>query len=670
MENKEEILNKAKQLHQLGKIKEAQELYLELIRDNNNDIKLNFLIGTSFLQLKNYQRAKNYLNNSIKIDPNIPHIYNSRGIVHSKTKEFENAINDFDKAISLKKDFLEAHLNKGIVLKNINKFKEGIKCFDECLKIEPENPKVYFNLGNLLAESKKYQKASNAYDQAILLNSKYAEAYDARGDLMIELSKIDLDDSKYELSIKDFHQAYKLNENLDYVYGKIVHTKMLLSDWSDFDIQLSIIKDGLKNNKKIIIPFPLLSLMDDPQKHKNNSILFAKTYVPTLSNDFKKKVTTDDKIKIGYFSADLNAHAVSYLICKMLKLHDKKKFKIYCYAFGFKEKDKLHLDIEQYVDVYRDVRNINDHDATLLARKDKIDIAIDLQGYTNKHRSQIFANRAAPIQINYLGYPGTMGANFIDYIIADKNLIPEDNQKFYSEKLIYMPHHYQVQNDELKAADTAPSKTELGLPENHFIFCAINNTYKILPEVLDTWMKLLNKVEQSVLWLLETNEIAKNNLLKEVKARKIASDRIIFMKKASHNIYLSQIKHADLFLDTFVYNAGATASNALWMGVPIVTKEGKSYTSRMASSLLYSIGLPELITTSNEEYMKLAIELATNKNKLNFIKLKLKENRLQKPLFNTEMFTRNFEEGLKKIYINYFEGKKPRNISIEENLIN
>ena len=665
MENKEEILNKAKQLHQKGQIKEAQKLYLELIRDNNNDVKLNFLIGTSFLQLKNYQQAISYLNNSIKIDPNIPHIYNSRGIVHSKTKEFQNAINDFNKAILLKKDFLEAYLNKGIVLKNIKKFEESFKCFNECLKIDSQNPKVYFNLGNLFTEFGKYQEAKNAYDKAIFFNNKFAEAYDGRGDVMRELSKINQDDKYFELSIKDSEEAYRINENLDYLFGKIVHSKMHLNDWSNFNKQLQIIADGLKNNKKIIVPFPFLSLIDDPQKHKDNSILFAKTFVPILSNNLKKKIIDNSKIKIGYFSADLNAHAVSQLIHKMFRIHDKKKFQIYCYAFGLKEKDEVHKNIEKNVDFYRDIRDIADHEAALVAREDEIDIAIDLQGYTGKQRSGIFANRAAPIQINYLGYPGTMGAKFIDYIIADENLIPKKNQKFYSEKIIYMPDSYQVQDDELKAAEITPSKTKLGLPEDCFIFCAINNNYKILPEVFNSWMKILEKVEQSVLWLLDTNEVAKNNLLRETELRKISSDRIVFAKKTSYDIYLSQFQHADLFLDTFVYNAGATASNALWMGVPVLTKIGQSYSSRMASSLLHSIGLPELITNSPEAYEKLAVELATNTNKLSTIKLKLKENRLQKALFNTEIFTRNFEEGLQKVYKNYLEKNEPKNIFIK-----
>ncbi len=227
-----------------------------------------------------------------------------------------------------------------------------------------------------------------------------------------------------------------------------------------------------------------------------------------------------------------------------------------------------------------------------------------------------------------------------------------------------MPDSYQVQDDELKAAEITPSKTKLGLPEDCFIFCAINNNYKILPEVFNSWMKILEKVEKSVLWLLETNEIARDNLLKEAKLRKIGSERIVFTKRTAYDIYLSQLQHADLFLDTFVYNAGASASNALWVGVPVLTKEGLGYTARMASSLLRSIGLPELITNNAEAYEKLAVELATNPNKLRSTKLKLKENRLQKALFTTEIFTRNFEKGLEMVYQNYVKGNNPTNIYV------
>ena len=253
-------------------------------------------------------------------------------------------------------------------------------------------------------------------------------------------------------------------------------------------------------------------------------------------------------------------------------LHNKKKFKIFSYAYGFDKEDDLHNLIKKEVDVYRDIREINDHDVALLAKKDELDIAIDLQGYTDKSRLSIFANKVAPIQINYLGYPGSMGARYIDYIVADQNLIPEKNYKFYSEKVIFMPHHYQVQNNEHKISKNPSSKEDLGLPKDYFVFCAINNTYKISPNVFDIWMRLLTKVKKSVLWLLDNGPVSNKNLLNEAKARGISENRLVFAERKSFEKYLAQLKYADIYLDTFTYNAGATASNVLWMGIPIITK--------------------------------------------------------------------------------------------------
>ena len=441
---------------------------------------------------------------------------------------------------------------------------------------------------------------------------------------------------------------------------------MIINNWNKYSDDLKRIIEETKKGKKIIVPFGLLSLIDDPEIHLKNSKIFAQNITPTLSGDYKKDID-ENLIKIGYFSADFNKHAVSHLIFKMLCLHNKKKFKIYCYSYGFDEMDDLHKSIKEKVDIYRDIRNISDHEVALLARKDGIDIAIDLQGYTDKHRVNIFANRAAPLQVNYLGYPGSMGVDFIDYIIADRNLIPDDNQKFFSEKIIFLPHQYQVQNNELQISEITPTKKDLGLPEDYFVYCAINNTYKISPEIFDIWMRLLGKVEKSVLWLLDNNPLSKQNLINEAKSRGIEKDRLVFSKRTTHENYLAQLKHADVYLDTFVYNAGATASNALFMGVPVITKIGKSYTARMASSLLRSIDLSELITTSPEDYEKLAFELSTNPEKLKKIKNKLAANRVKKPLFNTEMFTLYFEKGLEQIFDNYIKGKDPQNIYVSEN---
>ena len=665
MENKEKKFNEAKQLHQSGKIIEAQKIYLSIIKDDPSDHRIFFLTGTSYLQLKNFEKAMSYLNESIKINPEFSHSYNSRGIVFSEMKEFKKAIEDYDKAISYNPEFLEAHLNKGISLKNLKKYDEAKKSFEDCIEINSLNPKIYHNLGNLLKECKKFEEAKSAYEKAILLKDDYAEPYEGRADVLQELSKINNDHEKFKLSINDYERAISLKKNLDYVFGKMFHSKMIINNWDKHSKELNTILDGTKKNEKFIVPFGLLSLVDDPEIHLKNAKLFSKNIIPTLSND-QKKNENDKKIKIGYFSADFNKHAVSHLISKMLCLHNKNKFKIYCYAYGFEKIDDLHNSIKEQVDVYRDIRKISDHDAALLARKDGIDIAIDLQGYTDKHRVNIFANRAAPLQVNYLGYPGSMGANFIDYIIADKNLIPDRNQKFICEKIIFLPNHYQVQNDELKVSKILPSKKDLGLPDDHFVFCAINNTYKISPKIFDVWMRLLRKVEKSILWLLDNNPVSKENLINEANIRGIKKDRLVFTKRTTHENYLAQLKHADIYLDTFVYNAGATASNALWMGVPVITKIGESYTARMASSLLRSIDLPELITTSTEDYENLAFELSTSSEKLKKIKEKLSINRVEKPLFKTEMFTRHFEDGLEQIFNNYINGKDPQNIIVKQ----
>ena len=667
MENREKKFTEAKKLHQSGKVNEAQIIYLELLKDDPSDHLINFLTGTSYLQLKNYEKAITYLDKSININQEFPHSYNSKGVVFSEMKKYEEAIKNYDKAILLKPDFLEAHLNRGISLKNIQKFNDALKSFERCIEIDSLNPKIFNNLGNLFIKNLKYTDAKDAYDKAIMFNNKYAEAYEGRGDALQEIAKIEKDPNKLSLSITNYEEAFSIKPSLDYVFGKMVYTKMYLNDWDKREEYLSKIKDDVNNNKKVIIPFPLLSLIDDPKLHKKSSEIFASDYVSKDSINYNK--VKNEKIKIGYFCADFNEHPVSMLIAKMLSIHDKSKFEVFCYSFGFEEKDKLHKWIESKVDVYRDIRKLSDEDAAKLAKNDGINIAIDLQGYTSKHRVEIFTYRAAPIQINFLGYPGTMGSNYFDYIIADENLIPEENREFYSEKPIYMPNQYQVQNDELKVSEIIPTKKELGLPEKNFIFCAINNTYKISPFVFNVWMNILHKVENSVLWLLDNNEISKKNLLKEAKARNINDDRLIFAKRTAHDRYLAQFNHADLYLDTFNYNAGATASSALWMGVPVLTMAGKSYAARMASSLLKSIDLPELITTSIYDYEKLALELSTRPEKLNIIKEKLKKNRTEKPLFNTEMYTKHFEEGMSQVFNNFINGNKTKNIFIKNSFI-
>ncbi|SVB28826.1 uncharacterized protein METZ01_LOCUS181680, partial [marine metagenome] len=371
-------------------------------------------------------------------------------------------------------------------------------------------------------------------------------------------------------------------------------------------------------------------------------------------------------LKIGYFSGDFNLHPVTCLIIKMLELHDRSAFEIHAFSFGPDNHDTMHARLIDGVDVFHDVREIPDKDIAELARSKGIDIAIDLTGYTQNGRWGILAYRPAPIQISYLGYPGTMGAEFIDYIIADDILIPDGNEQFYSEKIVYMPHCYQVSDNSRTLPQKDITRTTLGLPETGFIFCCFNTNYKITHHEFNIWMRLLDKVEDSVLWLLQSNKWSEKNLKRRAMDRGIDPARLIFAQSCEYSEYLVRLTIADLYLDTFTFNAGAIANDALWCGLPVLTRQGQGYVARMASSLLTAIDLPELITTNEDDYEIRALELASNSEKLDSIKARMTFNKNKTPLFDTERFTKNIESAYTQIYAKYFAGENPESIHVNE----
>jgi predicted O-linked N-acetylglucosamine transferase (SPINDLY family) len=307
---------------------------------------------------------------------------------------------------------------------------------------------------------------------------------------------------------------------------------------------------------------------------------------------------------------------------------------------------------------------MNDMEIFELASSDNLDIAIDLKGYTKDMRLSPFANGLAPVQISYLGYPGTLGTDFIDYIIADPILIPEGKRQYYSEQIIYLPNTYQPTDNTRAISGKVITRENMGLPSDGFVFCCFNNNYKISPKEFDIWMCLLNKVEGSVLWLLKSNKWAECYLKKEAKARGISGDRLIFAEKLVNSEHLARHSLADLFLDTFNVNAHTTATDALWAGLPVVTKVGLGFAARVAGSLLNAVGLPELITETEKDYEALILELATNPKKLSEVKEKLANNRLTQPLFNTELYTKHLENGYQQAYQNYFDGNLPQTIIV------
>jgi predicted O-linked N-acetylglucosamine transferase (SPINDLY family) len=411
--------------------------------------------------------------------------------------------------------------------------------------------------------------------------------------------------------------------------------------------------------------FSLLALIDDPEIQRKTAEIYVNEKYPRHHilpklNHYSKH----SKVRIGYFSADFKNHPVSYLTVELYEIHDRNEFEIYAFSFGTDIKDEMNLRIKAGVDHYYDVSTLSDKEVALLSRSLEIDIAVDLGGYTQDNRTGIFAMQAAPLQLSYIGYLGTMAADYYDYLIADQTIIPEKYQKDYSEKIVYLPS-YQV-NDSKKALPTAVfSRQDLELPETGFVFCCFNNTYKITPMTFDGWARILKQVDDSVLLVYADNDSAKANLTKEIVHRGIQPSRLVFGKRLPMHEYLARYRVADLFLDTLPYNAGTTASDALRMGLPVLTCMGQSFASRVAASLLNGVNLPELITTTQEQYESLAIDLAMHPEKLKAIKETLENNLLTASLYNTPLFTQHLESAYLSMYDRYQKGLAPEHIVVE-----
>jgi len=447
----------------------------------------------------------------------------------------------------------------------------------------------------------------------------------------------------------------------------LLHAKMKICGWSGLAESLEDISKKVVANERVVNPFVLLALNDDACLHKQCSEIYAQDRHPENSALGPiPKAAKKEKIRIGYFSPDFRNHAVSLLTSELFEIHDRSRFEVF--AFSLQKApidDEINIRLRKGFDRFIEVDNMSDLKIAQLARELEVDIAIDLAGPTQYSRFGIFSYRAAPIQLNWLGYPGTSGADFIDYIMADKTIIPEQHQQFYTEKVVTLPNTYMVDDSKRTSSSRKFTREECGLQENTFVFCCFNNDYKFNPKVLDCWSRILLSAKNSVLWISENNERFRANITIEFDKRGISSNRIIFAQRVALMAdHLSRYTMADLFLDTYPYNAHTTALDSLKAGVPVLTLKGKSFASRVAASLLNAIGLPELITSTQEEYEVLAIELATHPHKLADIKLKLAKNRLTTPLFDTPLFTKNLEGAYSKIYERYQDDLQPDHITI------
>ena len=649
MKSTEEIFKKASQLHLSGNIQEAQNLYLELIKTDKKNNKLFFLLGTTFLQQKKYDQSINYLNNSINLDPTFPNPYNNLGIALTETTNYLEAKKNYDKAIDLNKNYIDAYLNRGISLNKLNRYEEAVQDFKVVIKANPNNSKAYNNLGNIYKNLENYEKSILFYDKAINIDSNFLEALGNKSSVL-HIQK------KYQESLIYLNKIFKIDENFKGLVENIILDKMHIFDWEDLNKYTDKVrKQFLEGNT--FDPLFMHYLFDEPNLHKSNSEKFIKEKFKHISRkDNLFKNNGNNKIKIGYFSADYHNHPVLHIMSSIFKLHDKTKFELYGFSFGPEKKENIwREDIKSCFKEFHLVKKLSDEEIKILTSNLKIDIAIDLTGLTKNGRPSLFLKRVAPIQISYLGYPGTSGNKEIDYIIADKEVIPKNNEKYYTEEVIHLPDTYIPSSNDVSLNNSNYKffRKDHNLPDDKIVFCAFHNPLKINPELFDIWCNILKKVSQSVLWLKIGEEISRKNLISEAVKRNIDSSRIIFAERMDDiNKHINRLKLADIFLDTYPYNSHSTIYDYIRAELPMIILKGKTFSSRVGASIYSSIKMDKLVVNNKIQYEKLAVELGNNKPKLNKIKNELKINSEKFKIFDNTKITRNLE----KIYFKLVKG--------------
>jgi len=642
----------------MGQHQLALNAYDSALRINPNDIETLVNKGSSCVDVKKYSLAVETLNEVIKKQPDIPEAWSNLAIALNHLRLYSEALAAYDKAVELRSKYYEAWSNRSIPLAELNRYDEALESCNIAIQINNKYSNAYINKGNIFLGLNQYDKAIECYEEALQINQNHAEAWSNKAQVLLRLEH-------YQAALMCYENAFKIDARLDWCLGNLANTKIYMCNWSNFGEIKKEITNKLQEDMRIIQPFPWLAMTDNEIAHKKCAEIFINARFPpsNLLGKFDKG-PIKEKIRIGYYSADFHNHPTAYLMAELFELHDKNKFEIFAFSFGPIKNDEMRKRLANSFDHFIEVGAQTDIETAKLSRELRIDIAVDLKGFTLDSRTGIFSYGAAPIQVNYLGYPGTMQASYIDYIIADRILIPEESVENYSEKIVYMPDTYQVNDRKRLISQKKFDKADYDLPENAFVFCCFNNNFKISPATFSSWMRILNHVEGSVLWLLEDNPSASENLKKMALEHGVKDARLIFAKRVPLADHLARHSKADLFLDTWPYNAHTTTSDALWAGLPLLTMLGKSFAGRVSASLLNAVGVPELISNSQEEYETLAIELGLNPKKLRDIKSKLVNNCFTTSLFNTPLFTLNLENAYIQMIKRYRADFQPDHIFV------
>ena len=647
----------ASALHELGRHREALAACDKAIALDPRFAEAFVNRGNVLLALGQAEEAVTSHDRAIAIAPGFAEAHFNRALALAAVGRAEEALGACERAVQLQPNLREAHFTRGTLLFDRKMYQDALTCFAHVLALKPDHAEAHYNIGNVCLARHEYETAIGSYGRAIGFKPDHAGALLNRGVAQFELGR-------YDEALASYNATLKLVPDRPFLYGDAFQVELTLCQWAGFHTKLRTLSDRIARGEKVCDPFTSLSVLDDPALQlKAAAIYAAEKYAgPMLP---LPRRDPGDKIRLGYFSADFRQHPVADLIVELLERHDRDRFHVTGFAFGPDTTDDTTRRVAAAVDEFIDIRALSDADTVALARERRIDIAVDLGGYTKHARPGIFAGRAAPAQVSYIGFLGTMGVETTDYLIADRTLVPDAEVPHYAEKIIRLPS-YQANPRERPVASVPVTRRSFGLPDTGFVFCCFNNTFKILPDTFARWVRIVRQVPGSVLWLYASNPTAADNLRAIATGLGLEPERLILAGRVERSAYLARLGLADLFLDTAPYNAGTTASDALWMGVPVLTLPGRTFASRMAASVLTAMAMPDLIADTPEEYEQIALTLATDADKHAVVKHRLAENRATARLFDTQRFARDIETAYGMAMDRYRSGLEPDHIVVPD----
>jgi protein O-GlcNAc transferase len=645
-------------LHEQGVYELAIEHYARALEIDPSFAEAHSNLGNALQATKRYTEAVESYERALTLGGNRAEVFSDCGSALLSAMRAEEALPYCERAVLLKPDFAEAYNNLGGALRKLQRLDEAIAACERALEFRPGYATALSNIAGVMVTRARYEDAIEYCDRAIAQEPTLAVAHEHRATALFGAKRPAEAAAAYA-------RVLEIEPDFQFARGGRLSARLACCDWTGYDEICADLANAVRAGKAAIQPFTLLSISADPELQQRCARIFAdEQFPPVVRRPWSGARHTHDRIRVAYLSADFHTHATAMLTAGLFEAHDRKRFETIAISFGPDDGGDLRRRLINAFDRFVDVRNLSDTQVADLMRSLEIDIAVDLKGFTGDSRPGMLTRRGAPIQVSYLGYPGTLALREVDYVLADPIVLPPQDQFHYSEAVVYLPECYQVNDDRRSIAVHTPARAELGLPEEGFVFCCFNNNYKITPVVFDIWMRLLQQVPGSVLWLLEDNASAAVNLRREAQARGVTPDRLIFAPRVTVAQHLPRQRRADLFLDTWPYNAHTTTSDALWASLPVLTCLGTAFPGRVAASLLSAVGLPELITHSLDAYEARALELATDAVQLASLRARLAENRDSDPLFDTGRFCRHLEDAYTTMWRRHLEGLSPEGFSV------